>query len=540
MSFHEHSKKIVEDYLGTVAYVDDLIFSSNKEHKAEVITTTANIREVKSRGIEKEKKTKVGERQLGPNINPLELTNAFLDKGIHCALLEVTNEDDKLDSIQKTLKKSDVIILDWQMHGDLGEKATRLLISSIEDNNLGLRLIIIYTENDDYATILQDSIIPALSDKDLAGGNVDPSGCRYVNGHTKITVLKKGNREDTEVPVSLLPEKIIEEMVEMTAGLISNTALKTVSVIRKNTHNLLGIFNNSLDSAYLGHRAMLPVPEDAEPQIKETIVDSINSIISYSNISEECSLGKIGKWIDISSMATKELNIGTNKKNIKVNISKEDRKNWLKNGYRGFLKSIVHEQLEGRVLSEKELDSFEKFKLKDKASEFFLKDDIRVTGANEEFAILTHHKSDLKNSAYIPYLTLGVLVQKGEKFLLCIQQRCDSIRIADNTERKFLFLPLGENGDYPIIFKNENGEYIKLKVCVKNCYNLQIEKFKQTRNGMVLAICDEDKMYFEDINGLKYNWILDLKDSHAQRIANKFSAELSRVGLDESEWLRRS
>jgi hypothetical protein len=37
----------------------------------------------------------------------------------------------------------------------------------------------------------------------------------------------------------------------------------------------------------------------------------------------------------------------------------------------------------------------------------------------------------------------------------------------------------------------------------------------------------------------KFIWILDLKEAHAQRIANLYAARLSRVGLDESEWLRR-
>lgn len=43
-----------------------------------------------------------------------------------------------------------------------------------------------------------------------------------------------------------------------------------------------------------------------------------------------------------------------------------------------------------------------------------------------------------------------------------------------------------------------------------------------------------------DTQKRSYKWILDLNDSHAQRIVNEYSANLSRVGLDESEWLRKS
>ncbi len=31
----------------------------------------------------------------------------------------------------------------------------------------------------------------------------------------------------------------------------------------------------------------------------------------------------------------------------------------------------------------------------------------------------------------------------------------------------------------------------------------------------------------------------DLNDAQAQRVANNYASQLSRVGLDESEWLRR-
>lgn len=38
---------------------------------------------------------------------------------------------------------------------------------------------------------------------------------------------------------------------------------------------------------------------------------------------------------------------------------------------------------------------------------------------------------------------------------------------------------------------------------------------------------------------MQFKWISELKNDHAQRISNDFAAKLSRVGLDESEWLRR-
>ena len=44
---------------------------------------------------------------------------------------------------------------------------------------------------------------------------------------------------------------------------------------------------------------------------------------------------------------------------------------------------------------------------------------------------------------------------------------------------------------------------------------------------------------FTDVGGNRYIWRGELKAEYAQRIAQAFGATLSRVAVDESEWLRR-
>jgi hypothetical protein len=286
---------------------------------------------------------------------------------------------------------------------------------------------------------------------------------------------------------------------------------------------------------------MLPFPDDAELLLKEIIVDSINSMIAYSNVIDACSIEKIEEWINESSFDDREVNLATSKaKDNKINISKEDLKYWQRNGYQNFIPLIVKNQ-KGKELLETEFISFEKMKLKNKATECFMPNDLNSVGQSEEFAILTHHKSNFRTPSYIPYLTLGTVVQKIDEYFLCIQQRCDSIRIAENENRKFLFLPLCETeGSFPIVLRNDGGEPILRKVNLSNCHKLIVERFIQSNHGIVEAKQEGENFYFYDVDGIKFKWILDLKESHAQRIANKFASELSRVGLDESEWLRRS
>lgn len=546
MTFHNHSKQIVEDFLGTVAYVDDLIFSTRKEVQPEVVTFTTTIREAVASNEITEKVEKNIPKQLVPNIDPLVFSNAFIEKGIHCALLELSDDKSNIESIKKTLKKSDVIILDWQMHNDLGKCSTELvkfILTEDRVTTLSLRLLVIYTDQPNYNSLITENLIPVFDELQIVFKL--NSDVEIQSGHTKIIVLQKpqiNTKEDGKVSVEELPERIIEEMTLLTEGLVSNTALKAVTVIRRNSHNLLGAFNKDLDSAYLAHRAMLPIPEDAELLIKETIVASIDSIISYANINEACSQQKIEEWIDASPFNIKEINLATGKaKPIKVNISKDELKYWQKVGYKDFFNSLVPAQIAGKNFSEPEFISFERMKLKDKAIMCFTKDDGVIDGVNEEFAILTHHKSNLKSISYIPYLTLGAVIQKGEEYFLCVQQRCDSLRIPEGEIRSFLFLPLNEKeGSFPIVFKNDSGAYSKLRVNLSNCHYLIIEKFEPTYNGIVQARKEDRGFTFNSTDGNDFIWVLDLKDSHAQRIANKFASEFSRVGLDESEWLRRS
>ena len=44
---------------------------------------------------------------------------------------------------------------------------------------------------------------------------------------------------------------------------------------------------------------------------------------------------------------------------------------------------------------------------------------------------------------------------------------------------------------------------------------------------------------FCDSNGSNFKWVGELRAEQAQRLSNRFATELSRVGVNESQWLRR-
>ena len=64
-------------------------------------------------------------------------------------------------------------------------------------------------------------------------------------------------------------------------------------------------------------------------------------------------------------------------------------------------------------------------------------------------------------------------------------------------------------------------------------------KFKPKEGATIIqASKQEDKYVFYSSYGETCEWVVDLKEMQAQRIVNNYCAQLSRVGLNESEWLR--
>lgn len=164
--------------------------------------------------------------------------------------------------------------------------------------------------------------------------------------------------------------------------------------------------------------------------------------------------------------------------------------------------------------------------------ELFAYDGIDVNKSNVDFAILTHHKNIFQPAIGAPILTLGTVIKSVDKYYVCIQQRCDSVRIKE--ERRFLFLPLEEKGEYPLIVNNELKLFPN-----KSSFAIKTVKFKPKEGATIIqASKKEDKYVFYSSYGETYEWVVDLKEMQAQRILNSYCAQLSRVGLNESEWLR--
>ncbi len=560
-TFLEESTQIAGDFIRTICFIDDEPFFRAAE--------------------------KLADSDLDHSLDANSITKSFADLGKSCTFFLYQKEEEE-DSIIKLAANSDINVVDWRIKFDevpttqdlnleddveeqesRGRYALKIIERIVTGQTNSPKLIVILTGESD-----GDAIFSALENKieELGISMVsDESSFSFHSAKYRISIFFKeavGSRKpNAEVKAKVvnynkLPDTLFKEFALLTNGLIPNTALKAITVLRDNTATLLNLFNKKLDPAYLGHRVSLPNQDDAEELVVDLIKDSIGDLLHYYNVKSTLCNDQIQKWIDenVQSSNVGLYGLDDSKKEISLeeslDINNALTKKIIEEGTKGFRKIFSAFPFYAKLNANKatEGDKVAMFKrFFELNPTFFFKPILEESKkVDADYAILTHHKSILKPITSLPKLTLGSVIQgiKTKHYWVCIQQRCDSVRL-EGTERRFLFLPLeGLNSDSSKSFQFITLDKVKLQL-QKRSFNLRTIKFKEKTGEEAIVAKQSGKdllfepFYWEGHGEYKeekdevYRWVFDLKDLHAQRIANDFAHELSRVGLDESEWLRR-
>lgn len=505
--FLEQSKAIANNFIQNIVFIDDNAYKEDYTSNA---------------------------------FSALDVSNVFAKTGKICAIYAPKSVSD-INSYNTILNKADVVILDWYLdikkeenqvedpeadadNDDPRGEFTLKLISDILSQTGRLKLLIVYTGETDLFEIT-DSIYQKINQDSFHKGD-----CVIRSSNSKILVRAKSQNSETQfahnkelkdkiVSYESLPTLIVEEFADMTNGLLSNFALSSLSAIRNNTSRILSVFSPKLDPAYLGHKILLENTLESKQLLIKLFGEAISELLETTNIDTK-------DWVDnwIENRITDEkisingVSISKSRDLLKKMFCSEQRK--LKDKYKDASGIDMSNGNEGKLQSH--------------TAELFAYDDIDVNKSNVDFAILTHHKNIFQPAIVAPILTLGTVIKSVDKYYICIQQRCDSVRIKER-ERRFLFLPLEENGEYPLIVNNELKLFTK-----KYSFSIKTIKFSVNNNEQeIYAIKNSHGKYvFTSIHQEQYEWVVDIKEMHAQRIVNNYCAQLSRVGLNESEWLR--
>ena len=555
-NFQDISFEIVKDFLQSVVVIDDRAYINQEEQPKAVANkpgrSPLKLSDVEPKHSEKTDAIIPSNKEL-ENLNAKELIDSFAEKGLVCAVIKPEEKGSNDSLIKKTklaAHRADIIILDWQIGNEQnnGDKAVELIkaiiefdtISTTPNSSKRLRLIAIYTSNPDTHSI----IIKVKKELDIK--ETQPNNFELKNEALKIVVYQKAGgvkkqHESRVIEEVDLPEYLIKDFANMTQGLLSNVALKSLGALRENTHRILSKFNSNLDAPYIAHRILTNPPEEAEAHPIPLITSEFNDVLEDCNVIDCITPNAIKKWIDTliqNEVLQDEKVVGMTALEIQTAMI-----DLLKNGLEIEIKDDKKHSEWLNLLNN--LNGAEKDKFSD-FTKLLIPNQDDAKDIDADFAILTTLKSGYNTP--VPYLKLGSIVKKGSSYFVCIQPLCDSVRLKEKRAFPFLKLnfPATKNpNNFEIVVKS-NKKNVFLKIDYKP-HNLKLFSFKPGGiEGEIKASKDTDGFFYftsEDKDGanktIKYQWVADLKYPHAQRIINEFAYKFSRVGLMESDWLRR-
>lgn len=518
-NFVDLSREIADNFIRDIVFIDEKAYPKKTDKTAE-------------------------EKVHNNEFDSEAVSNAFLKKGKICAIYAPQTDSDVQECIV-SLFKADVVVLDWDlkltdtsdfdpMADDESEKrgqhTKKLIKKLVEDSGKEkVKLIIIYTGETDIETIAKE-VHEEIKDK---GYDIDINELCIQNANLKIIVRAKEGAKVIElhkgkiIEYNDLPEIITKEFATLTNGLLPNYALSAITAIRDNTSNILGVFSKDIDPAFLGHYVSIPDCNDAISMLSKMFGTAVTNLIDVEEI-------PINQWI------LKWIETRTNRKvtilDEEIEINKENLKKLVEstNSFRNKIKKSFNVTIEHNEHEKEDI-------YKMHATELFAESN--TDALNYKWAKLVQH-GNLFSTPKSYRLTTGTIVKyKSDtdniwRHLICIQQSCDSVRIKANEKRSFLFLPLLQQdanikGEAIVV-----GEHNHL-IVDNNSYSIELHKFSSNGNVTnITAQLKNSEYVFEDTDGKTFVWVAELKEMFAQHIVSAYASQLSRVGIDNSEWLR--
>ncbi|HGG4489796.1 TPA: response regulator receiver domain [Salmonella enterica subsp. enterica serovar 1,4,[5],12:b:-] len=564
-AFLNSSKRIAQDFLNSVVAVDDNLFFER---------TSADALDNSDDGFDDAIEDDSGLGQMANSVNspeqslsipgnhPLdyqELSLSFSEFGINCCAFRPDIErfgsiTAAAEQIMKSAKRADITILDWSMDHKYGFPAGTLAKNSIErilqdDRELNgrLRLIIIYTGEpilQEIAQEVHDSIVSIdnaalIQDRTICFQKRDLEFCR-------ITVIDKKDNADE------LRDEAISLFTDLTAGLLSNATLSAIGELRDKTHHILHTFNKQLDPAYLAHViGLLSSPQVREKSYEiafdyatDLISEEIKSNLQISgHIKENLCLDRLHDWVEYTNSGQQadyyEIGIGNAQPTGVGSARIKDLLNYVSEAQLVTTLSSSPQIVRGGT-STKILETFSKQKihLKLKGNGYL---------SHEALSAVECKRRDLMSlraGTPLPTVKQGTIVKKDDTYYICMQPLCDSVRIEHCTNFIFLRISVVEDGkNFTHVLKNSQGDFIKfnIKPGSKDIYIFNLKPDTVTNTVKAVNDGDDYKIIYK-INDAQEDsliWFGELKANVAQAIANKLAEQISRVGLDTNEWLRR-
>ncbi len=534
MNFAAICREVAENFLQSAVILDDLAWMGPLEHHA----TQQVALQPPDYDVSTQSSQDAGTST--PDGVPLDakaVVDGFVEFGMVCAVLRFGEEETTWSKVRKAAIRSDIVILDWKIGDSYGDKVLEVIQCMLNDDQHGerLRLLAIYTGEPDLAGIagqVKETINQFYDNATLICG--DPY--RMTKGPVHVVVLAKQGAGQKGVPDTLdqevaeadLANRLIDEFSRMTVGLLRNVAMEGLAVVRNETYRILGKFNPELDPAYLGHRLLLPYPEDAESHLVEALGAELLSILAEHRPGTMANATAIRAWLKAKTREGLDLS-------FPLSYSQwEGEGSCVEYWMELLTKGIDGEGVTKPTPRKKRRD----------VAEVFVDDKEAALESNRLLARLLSLKTCYSSNP--PRLMLGTILghksERESQYLLCLQPKCDSVRLQSATGFPLVRLDkAAANKEFDLVVQDEGDQWVHLKIPVRLAC-LIIVTFCPGPNppGEVVASGESGAYCFRSADGEDYRWIADMKDEHALKAAGNLAATLSRPAPNDSEWQRRS
>lgn len=564
----------VVNYLQSVVFVDDKIYTHQSPRDYEVIppgffsglkpqfaegtkvedeAPAINEEQVASTGVPEGGSSAVNQANIAEILeeyHPRELMESFARYGVVCALYEprVGFKSDSTSVLFRLCEKADVVILDWDLHNDDGDGVSALIAELIKKSAADLphhvRLCTLYTDRPSLQPIMQD-LLQKLEKQGCTVEVVDGK-LQLISGATRITIFGKPHTagrppEDKpyEVEEANLADRVISEFASLHHGLMPAFALHGLASVRRNTKRLLDRFHAELDGAFLLHRALVMNDHDAFDELPNLLSDEILAVLEDTRLDstlvnsiasaavDQLSVAKSKREWTTSNGATLDQNLTFRKFLLAGESGMREalkESNQLKElGAKGF------RGIKGKILTDFDdmIKSSDESLTEKLAALFCNRTQYRDDGRKLSFGTVVRHKNS-EDEAWC--------------YSVCLMPICDSQRLTGSCKFPFWRLkPDARNANdgkrNGVVVIDPEGKTQCLAAGGKIRAMLWLQKFEPGLDHNVVATRNDNIFKFNTA-GIIIEWVAELKPLHAQRIAAHMGAEVSRVGLVESEWLR--
>ena len=519
--FHNRCVEIAKRFLQTAVVVDD-------EAQIETFPQPHESLRKPGRGTSTPNRNRTEtetEQDRGHSLDARAIVDSFAEHGMICGVIAPRPDHETSNNMVPTMKRADIIVLDWQLNSDNGKKSLSMLRDILQDDDEQLRLIAVYTGEENISRIGQ--AIKEEMQRHERRFESKNGGVVLSYQHCRIVIYaKSGTQLEPEmqsrsVSESDVAKRLIDDFADMAKGLLPSIALVSLAAIRENAHKVLDKFQADLDPAFLAHRACLSSPADCQQHMVSLLASELHAIMDDTVATENpAGMEAIKDWL-VSAGQNTEYKFGSDK-----TLSFDEVLTVLRDGL------------------EHEASTLNKSHFK------FLSSGFAGTTDNPEkldsrLAWMINFRTVF--NAPLPKLHLGTVLRKHDgtgntEFFLCMRPRCDSVRLKG--EESFLFLPLlfDEKGNIQLVLHTDENTYRRFGVGAKSSHASQwlLTKFSpRDEENSIIAEQDSKHFFFTDAERNKFEWLGELKAEFAQRIAQHFALELSRVAVNNSEWLRR-